>query len=120
MTIKSLSSVICFEVTISSLKQCFGDDYKNLLLFSIFRNSIQSNYFLNELFQEGQMYKLFHLFKLQMFKKGEVVYDMRSSDNRLLISIEGDLYYKSGQLASKRGQVFGEDHINKNILFCVN
>ena len=54
----------CFEFKEEDLINCIGNDYRDIILFSIFKESLNNNPFFFEMINDDNIEKLYKIFKL--------------------------------------------------------
>jgi CRP-like cAMP-binding protein len=88
----SVGRTICYEFTKQAFVNSLGENYKEIILFSIYSNHMSQCKFITELFTEQQISDIFKLFKLKIYKNEEVVYtsDIRIN-KKILIVLEGNI-----------------------------
>lgn len=94
----SIGKVSCYEFSKATLKEALGDSYKDIILFSIFRECVLANKFFSEIFNESHFEKMFELFELKVYKNLEIIYHLNSKVKKVLILIEGNIVNVSNNM----------------------
>jgi len=89
----AVGKVRCYEFSKATLKEALGESYKEIILFSIFKERVLSNKFFSEIFNETQVEKIFDMFEMKIYKNQEVIYDCQSNSKakKIVILIEGNI-----------------------------
>jgi len=87
----AVGKVVCYEFSKNVLKEALGESYKEIILFSIFKDCIKTNNFFSEIFNEGQLEKMFDLFELKVYKNHEIIYQPNNKFKKIVILIEGNI-----------------------------
>jgi len=87
----AVGKVVCYEFSKNVLKEALGESYKEIILFSIFKECIKTNKFFSEIFNESQFEKMFDLFELNIYKNQEIIYQANSKTKKIVILIEGNI-----------------------------
>jgi cGMP-dependent protein kinase len=82
---------VCYEFSKENLNEALGKNYKEIILFSIFREAILSSKFFSEIFSENVLEKMFELFKINVYKNEDVIYKKDDKRKKILILIEGNM-----------------------------
>lgn len=113
----AVSKVVCYKLSKKSLEEALGDKYKQIILFSIFREYISNHKYFKELFVESIMDELFKCFHLRVYKENELINQLQYSNRRIIIIIEGNIYSKQCvEIIATKGDILGEELFNKNTL----
>jgi len=91
LDVLAFGKVRCYEFSKATLREALGDSYREIILFSIFKESFLSNKFFSEIFNESQFERMFDLFELKIYKNKEIIYPNDSKIKKILILIEGNI-----------------------------
>jgi cGMP-dependent protein kinase len=110
----SMGKTVCYEFTKQAFTNALGDNYKEIILYSLYYNNMSSSKFIADLFTETQLTDLFKIFKLKIYKDDEIIIsNSHLTNKKILIIIEGNLINNNtGEVLATRGDVFGEHIIN--------
>lgn len=87
----AVGNVSCYEISKATLKEALGDSYKEIILFSIFKECVSSNKFFSEIFNETQVEKIFDLFEMKIYKNQDIIYPINAKAKKILVLIEGNI-----------------------------
>lgn len=88
----SVGKTICYEFTSMAFKEALGENYKEIILFSIYMNHVTNSKFMSDIFTEKQLMDLFQFFKIKIYNNDEIVYtNDHQLNKKILIIIEGNL-----------------------------
>lgn len=87
----AVGNVICYEISLDTLKEALGTNYKDVILFSIFRQAIINNSFFSQIFSENIFEKMYELFEMKLYKNSEVIYQRKVTDKKIIILLEGNM-----------------------------
>lgn len=89
----AVGKVSCYEFSKATLKEALGETYKEIILFSIFKECVLRNKFFSEIFNEAQVEKIFGLFEMKIYKNKDVIYDYQGNAKakKIVILIEGNI-----------------------------
>ena len=109
-----------FEFKEEDLIDCIGNDYKDIILFSIFKESLNNNPFFFEMINEDNIEKLYKIFKLITYTANEKINSNIEKKNlhlkRVILIIEGNLVNsKTMKIEYKTGDILGEETVKNNI-----
>ena len=107
----------CFELTENDLIDCIGENYTEIILFSIFRNVVTNNHCLYDFINDDNLQELFHKFKLNQYKKNEKIHENITKNNlskkRIIITLAGNFVEeKTMQIIYSSGCLIGETTLN--------
>jgi signal-transduction protein with cAMP-binding, CBS, and nucleotidyltransferase domain len=93
MDVVSKGRTICYEISLKVLEECLGKNYKDVILFSIFKEMMSKNKFFKGLFIDSQLPGLFNIFEMKYYKNGETVYDNEndSINKKIVLVLLGSL-----------------------------
>ena len=92
LNVVALSNLKCYEISIESLEETLGTDYRQVILNSIFLNDIKQNSFFADLLLDSNIKQVFGAFALKVFNNKEVVFDTPIIRNKKVILIlQGNL-----------------------------
>ena len=105
-----------YVITKNMLIEAIGDNYKEVIMFSMFRAGVLKNSFFKNIFMEGYYKSLFDLFKLKHYKTNDVVYNQIDSNNKKAVLIlEGALCdCVDNSIIASQGKLYGDEIINSN------
>ena len=97
-----------------------GFNYKETLLFSLFKTIIQNNKYFNLIFNEKSLLKIFKTFKLIRYNNHEEIYVEGKSKIRMIVIIDGNIKnQKTKTIIAKAGDIIGEHCFqNKHTVLC--
>ena len=115
----ALKKTICYEISKNDLKEALTQDYINIILFCFFKNAIEKNTNLKNIFIESILHDIFNCFSIQQYSNQEHIYKpndenknlMKSNNKKLVLVIEGSLFKDDIVLADK-GKIIGEEMLN--------
>ncbi len=106
--------IITQDMLISSI----GNNYTEIILFSIFKNAILKNSFFKNILMECYYEDFFNLFKIKVYKNEELVYGetLKEEENKKAILIlSGTLINKEDRMiVSNEGCLFGDEIIKSD------
>ena len=110
----------CFEFKEEDLINCIGNDYRDIILFSIFKESLNNNPFFFEMINDDNIEKLYKIFKLITYSSNEKINSNIEKKNlhlkRVILIIEGNLVdSKTMKIKYKTGDIIGEETVKNNI-----
>ena len=110
----------CFEIKESDLIKIIGNDFREIILFSIFEKSLLNNNYFYEIVNENNLQILFKKFRLFSYKKNEKINEKINEKKlklkRIIIIIEGNfLNSKSMKIKKKNGEILGEETLKNNL-----
>jgi hypothetical protein len=118
MSIITATKTICFQISISSLIENLGEEYKDILLKSITKDAILSSKYMKLLVIDNYFEKIFPLYEKIIYKDGEVVLSKINNigTKKIIICVEGNLHYDSTykERIATRGELFGDNFIKSN------
>jgi cGMP-dependent protein kinase len=89
----ALSNVICYEFSLNTLRKALGVNYKDVILYAIFREAIINNSFFSEIFSESIFEKMFEFFEMKIYKNSDIIYEKNSNNKKIVILLEGNIVY---------------------------
>ena len=113
----ALQKTICYEITKDDLKDALTQDYTEIILLCFFKNAIDKNTSLKNIFIESLINDIFNCFSIQQYSKYENVYDpkskipLKANNKKLVLVLEGSLF-KDDILLADKGKFIGEDLLN--------
>ena len=113
----ALQKTICYELTKDDLKEALTQDYIEIILFCFFKNAIDKNINLKNIFIDSLLQNVFNCFSIQQYSKHENIYDpknknpLKSNNKKLVLILEGSLF-KNGLLLADKGKFLGEELLN--------
>ena len=113
----ALQKTICYELSKEDLKEALTQDYIEIILFCFFKNALEKNTNLKNIFIESLLHEIFNCFTIQQYSKGEHVYDpkskapVRANNKKLILVLEGSLF-KDNNLLADKGKILGEELLN--------
>jgi signal-transduction protein with cAMP-binding, CBS, and nucleotidyltransferase domain len=112
--------VTLYEISKAGLIEALGFNYKETLLFSLFKTIIQNNKYFNLIFNEKSLLKIFKTFKLIRYNNHDDIYIEGKSKLRMIIIIDGNIKnQKTKTIIAKTGDIIGEHCFqNKHIVLC--
>ena len=112
--------VTLYEISKAGLIEALGFNYKETLLFSLFKTIIQNNKYFNLIFNEKSLLKIFKTFKLIRYNNHEEIYVEGKSKIRMIVIIDGNIKnQKTKTIIAKAGDIIGEHCFqNKHTVLC--
>jgi len=87
----ALDNVVCYEFSLNTLREALGVNYKDVILFAIFKEAIINNSFFSEIFNENIFEKMFEFFEIKIYKNSEIIYKKNSMNKKIVILLEGNI-----------------------------
>jgi CRP-like cAMP-binding protein len=92
LDVVSVGRTICYEFTKEAFVNSLGENYKEIILFSIYFNHMSTCKFISEIFTEPQISDIYKLFKLKIYKGEDIVYSRDIQNNKkIIIVLEGNI-----------------------------
>ena len=115
----ALQKTICYEISKNNLKEALTQDYIDIILFCFFKNAIEKNANLKNIFIESILHDIFNCFSIQQYSYYEHIYNpnvenknlMKSNNKKLVLVIEGSIF-KDDILLADKGKIIGEEMLN--------
>ena len=110
----ALNKTVCYEISKDDLKEALTEDYIEIILFCFFKNAIEKNASLKNIFIDSLLQDIFKCFSIQQYIKHERVYDpkskmpLKSNNKKLVLILEGSLF-KDNLLLADKGKILGEE-----------
>lgn len=112
----ALGSTICYQISKKDLIEAFGIEYRDIILFSIFKCFILNHTFFKDIFSEKHIESIFHSFHLFFYKNEQNLYSPTKNNKRIVMVIEGNVINKdTKEIVATRGNIIGKDIIMKNL-----
>ena len=110
----------CFEIKESDLINIIGNDFTEIILYSIFEDILLNNNYFYEIVNENNLQILFKKFHLFFYKKNEKINEKIEEKKlklkRIIIIIEGNfLNSNSLKVKKKSGEILGEETLKNNL-----
>ena len=107
---------LLFEITREIIIDCIGDNYIDVILFSIYKNVVDHNLLLHDIINDDNINDLFKFFKIIQYKNKENINNdlekKKINKKRIIIIIEGNFIdEKSNEIKYKSGDFIGEETI---------
>ena len=112
--------VTCYKITDCLLIETFGNDYKNIILKSILKESFKMSKFLNFFSNDFYIDYIFKESLIKLYKNGEYILEKENFDEnkkKIYTIICGNIVSKEKDniiVLGKRSQLYGEDFIKSN------
>ena len=107
---------VVFELSSEDLHETIGENYLEILLFSIFKEYVNMNTTLNELIKETNVNNVFKQFKLKSYMKNECITTYNKNLKRVVFILEGSFVHASSmEQQYKAGSILGEETLTSNI-----
>lgn len=90
--LKSMENSSCYAITKKMLEDIVGTNFKDVILYSIFKNSMMSNNFFKNIFLETQLEFLYKAFTLRVYNPAEEMYSVDGTKNKKAMIILEGLY----------------------------
>ena len=105
-----------FEITRENIIDCIGENYVDIILFSIYKSVVEHNLLLHDIIHEENINELYDFFKIVRYKNKENINnDLKNknlSKKRIIIIIEGNFVdEKTMEIKYKSGDLIGEETI---------
>lgn len=114
--ILALGNTITYQISKKDLIEAFGIEYRNIILFSIFKCFILNHSFFKDIFSEKHIESIFHSFHLFFYKNKENLCSPTKSNKRIVMVIEGNIINKdTKEIVATRGNIIGKGIILKNL-----
>ena len=110
----ALNKTVCYEISKDDLKEALTEDYIEIILFCFFKNAIEKNASLKNIFIDSLLQDIFKCFSIQQYIKHERIYDpknkipLKSNNKKLVLILEGSLF-KDNLLWADKGKILGEE-----------
>ena len=110
----ALNKTVCYEISKDDLKEALTEDYIEIILFCFFKNAIEKNASLKNIFIDSLLQDIFKCFSIQQYIKHERIYDpknkipLKSNNKKLVLILEGSLF-KDNLLLADKGKILGEE-----------
>ena len=110
----ALNKTVCYEISKDDLKEALTEDYIEIILFCFFKNAIEKNSSLKNIFIDSLLQDIFKCFSIQQYIKHERIYDpknkipLKSNNKKLVLILEGSLF-KDNLLLADKGKILGEE-----------
>jgi len=116
LTVISQTDTECFQISRNELLEILGDNYKNVLLMGITRESFKNSKYMKYFLIDEFFAKLFPLFMICSYKKSNVVIPSEHYEKRkIIVLVEGTLINSvNGEKICTRGEVFGDGLVASN------
>ena len=108
---------VCYQISESLLIDIIGEEYKNIIIYSISKVSIRKSQYMKILANEMFFNKILDNCVLKTFNNKDVVYDIKNPNafNKFFILISGNFIKEStGEILASRIQLFGDIYIKRN------
>ena len=107
---------LLFEITRENIIDCIGENYIDIILFSIYKSVVEHNLNLHDIIHEETINELYDYFKIVRYKNKENINnDLKNknlSKKRIIIIIEGNFVdEKTMEIKYKSGDLIGEETI---------
>ena len=107
---------LLFEITREDIIDSIGENYVDIMLFSIYKNVVDQNLNLHDLINEENINDLYDFFKIVQYKNKENINinikEKNLSKKRIIIIIEGNFIdEKTKEVKYKSGDLIGEEVI---------
>ena len=107
---------LLFEITRENIIDCIGENYIDIILFSIYKSVVEHNLHLHDIIHEENINELYDFFKIVRYKNKENINnDLKNknlSKQRIIIIIEGNFVdEKTMEIKYKSGDLIGEETI---------
>jgi hypothetical protein len=113
ISIIAIEPVVCYEISKGGLIEALGFNYKEIILFSIFKHIIQNNKYFNLIFGEKQLSSIFKVFRLMRYYNREEIFCKTLAKKRMIIIIDGNIRnQQTKQIIAKTGDIIGEEFFN--------
>ncbi len=114
------NKVTCYKITDSLLIEAFGNDYKNIILKSIVKESFKMSNFLSILASDNYIDYIFKESIIKVYQNGEYILEKENFDKnkiKIYIIISGNIVSKVNDtitILGKRNQLYGEEFIQSS------
>ena len=113
----ALQKTVCYILSKEDLKEALTEDYQEIILNCFFKNAIDKNINLKNIFIDSLLNEIFKCFSIQQYSKHEKIYDpkskipLKSNNKKLILVLEGSLF-KDETLIADKGKILGEELLN--------
>ena len=110
----ALQKTICYELSKDDLKEALTEDYIEIILYCFFKNAIDKNLNLKNIFIDSLLQDIYKCFSIQQYSKHEHLYDpknknpLKSNNKKLVLVLEGS-FFKHNLLLADKGKILGEE-----------
>ena len=87
----SIGNSSCYVFSKETLIEALGNNYKDAIFFSIFKDSLLRNSFFSEIFTESQIEQIYEKFVLKKYKNKDVIFEAGIKSRKILLLIEGNI-----------------------------
>ena len=114
------NKVTCYKITDSLLIEAFGNNYKNIILKSILKESFKMSNFLSILANDNFIDYIFNESIIKLYQNGEYILEKENFDNnqlKIYTIITGNIVSKENDtitILGKRNQLYGEEFIHSS------
>ena len=115
----TLQRTKCYELSRQDLKEALTSDYIDIILFCFFKNAVEKNTNLKNIFLDSLLHSIFDCFSIQQYTKNEHLYNpkkklsskMKSTNKKLVLVIEGS-FFKDNDLVADKSKFLGAELFN--------
>ena len=105
----TLQNTVCYELSRQDLKEALTNDYIDIILFCFFKNAVENNDNLKNIFIDSLLHAIFNCFSIQQYSKNERIYNpkkkllskIKSNNKKLVLVIEGSIFNENSLVADK-------------------
>ena len=131
LDVVAIGIAFCYKFSKAILKEALGDNYKEVILFGIFKECVKADRFFEGFFNEDSSYdKAFGLFDLKVYKNYDVVYESNfnlnenlESENNLNANFEVDVdvntYVFNYNKSKSDNKIIDSDNYNRKIVVVI-
>ena len=108
---------VCYQISESLLIDIIGEEYKNVIIYSLCKVSFKKSQYMKVLSNENFFNIIFESHVLKIFNNTEIIYDKnnQSNFNKFYVLISGNFIKESsGEIIATRNQLFGDIFIKNN------
>ena len=81
---------ILYEISVKEFIEALGENFKEIILYSIFKSLLLQNKYLSGIFVESKLLNIYKCFKIVKYTKNEVVFPVNVDQNKkIVIVIQG-------------------------------
>jgi len=114
-TYEANQDVVVYELEYYQVAEIIGQDYANVIIESLFRESIKNSPKLSDYFLGDGMSALYNIFHLEYYKSDQIIYSKNVRINKkICIIVSGKLVKKCdiNFIVADREELFGENIID--------
>ena len=108
----AIKHCICFEIKLKDLKDALGDGFRDCLLYSLFKEAVNANPYLKEVFAECLIEDMYKCFQYKQYKDNDTI--NLTAHKRIIVVLEGNIVNQfTNKIVASRGGILGEDNLSQ-------